>query len=420
MRFTSIVLLVLLSGFLKAQENLVLDTITRTYSVQGFNDFTSTIPQIKEGSNPVARELINADILQYFRATQSHDSLVYLDKRLQNLDNETLNDTEETASDDEQEAFQIPYLSENLLSFIYTYQVLPAGGRYQFFFESAHYDLRTGKNLLLQDFLAISKEELIDILKLKGYRIEPQSTADRPFSITPVDAHDEYLEINIPDLFTEDGLCADFYFIEDAGDLHLRIAMKCAGPYIAEYGISMVHLREWIQYSEFKNRYHLWGKDVYTIVGMDYWKLGNEVYFQDYAMVNTGSGYLISDAESNGLDHYGIVFCHSTKSMFYLFLHHQTIEGKKVATVLDVLEVDRGYFKKCKMAEFCDVYDFESDAVYELKSDDEIMALVKDQPGNPEYYTKVRKAWRANRLSGKFEPVNRKIVKLCVNESFGL
>lgn len=50
--------------------------------------------------------------------------------------------------------------------------------------------------------------------------------------------------------------------------------------------------------------------------------------------------------------------------------------------------------------------------------DKEIVAIVDYQP-DAEYFTRVRKAWRANRQTGKFEVIPTKGIK-CTNEGAGL
>jgi hypothetical protein len=112
---------------------------------------------------------------------------------------------------DEGEGFEITYLSENILNFTYSYQILPYRGRHQFFFKSIQYDLRTGNKLNFDDFLKIEKDTLISIFRKSGYRIDWQNASDTPFLIAPVDQYDEYVEKNIKYLFEkeEDGSCIE-------------------------------------------------------------------------------------------------------------------------------------------------------------------------------------------------------------------
>lgn len=165
-------------------------------------------------------------------------------------------DEEELMANDEGEGFGITYLSENLFNFTYSYQNLPYRGRYQFFFNSIQYDLRTGNKLNFADFLSIEKDTLISIFRKSGYRMDPQSDPGTPFLIVPIDAYDEYLEENIQYLFDkeEDFECIDFYFTEKDNELHLMFKFQCAGPYLQDYGISLSFLKPYIKYSEFKNR----------------------------------------------------------------------------------------------------------------------------------------------------------------------
>ena len=51
---------------------------------------------------------------------------------------------------------------------------------------------------------------------------------------------------------------------------------------------------------------------------------------------------------------------------------------------------------------------------YAPSSDPEIIARVKHTGSDPAFYHQIIEAWRANRLTGKFEKVNPKLVtKMC-------
>ena len=66
--------------------------------------------------------------------------------------------------------------------------------------------------------------------------------------------------------------------------------------------------------------------------------------------------------------------------------------------------------KENKLTEYC----YTNNGV-----DVEIIALVKVTDNNVEFYTKIIKAWRANRKTGKFEKIAKRKVKKCDNENNG-
>ncbi len=78
--------------------------------------------------------------------------------------------------------------------------------------------------------------------------------------------------------------------------------------------------------------------------------------------------------------------------------------------IIDILEIDKKELKENKLTEYC----YTNNGV-----DVEIIALVKDTDNNVEFYTKIIKAWRANRKTGKFEKIAKRKVKKCDNENNG-
>jgi hypothetical protein len=320
---------------------------------------------------------------------------------------------EEQMPNDEAESFEITYISQNLLNFTYSYQILPYRGRYQFFFNSAQYDLRTGNKLSFDDFLTIEKDTLISIFRKDGYRIEWQSEPDTPYLIVPIDQYDEYVEKNIKYLFEkeEDDSCIEFYFLEKESELHLMFKFQCAGPQLQDYGISLKYLKPYIKYSDFKNRFKLWDNNIYSLIGYDYLTLGNEIEFQEYTLTNSGSGFLLSNNNKVATDEFGIIFCHSSTKTYYLFIKYQKVNDKKKAIITDILEIDKNELTGNLFTEYCETKE---------GIDSEIIALVKDTKDNPEYHTKIIKAWRANRKTGKFESIKKNKISRCGNESYGI
>lgn len=121
--------------------------------------------------------------------------------------------------------------------------------------------------------------------------------------------------------------------------------------------------------------------------------------------IKNESGFLL---EKGNFDiDFGIAFSHSYSKIFLLFFK---IENTK-NIVIDIVEIDKEELQGNKLTEYC----------YSKKGDDsEIIALVKDTDNDTEFYTKIKKAWRANRKIGKFEKVNRRKIIKCSNESYGI
>ncbi|MBX7053195.1 MAG: hypothetical protein K1X54_14255 [Flavobacteriales bacterium] len=416
MKIITLLLFCFTTTSLFSQSRIGFDTLVVNYRIQDVVDITSYIPQIKGDINNMAKGRINADMKKYFKASIPLDSAAYVQELLNEYGLTTMEEflewkKSEFMADDDDESFKITYLSENLMNFTYSYQILPHGGRYQFFFESVLYDLQTGKKLEFDDFLTIERDSLISIFRKYGYRSEWQSDHDTPTLKVPIEENDAYVEDHIKYLFDQNGNsdCIDYYFTQKDNELQLMFKFQCAGPYLADYGISMIYLQPFITYSDFKNRYKLWGKDIYSLMGYDYLTLGNEIAFENYTITNSGSGFLLPYDNIAGWDEFGISICYSSSKAYYLFIKYQTVNDKRKSVITDILELDKHKLSSNSLNEFCET---------ENGRDGEILALVKDTKGNPEYYTQVIKAWRANRKTGKFEPIKRNIVKRCSNETY--
>jgi hypothetical protein len=419
MKIITFLILLLSSTFVFSQTKIEIDTVEVNYRIQGIIDVTSQIPQIKGNLNSVAKDKINSDIRKYFMASIPKDSTEYVCELLKEYGVLSLDDyfkeldVLELGQDDEAEGFEFTYITDNLLNFTYHYYIYPSGGRPGFNFNSVIYDLRTGNKLNFADFLTIERDTLISIFRKDGYRIEWQSDPDTPFLIVPIDQYDEYVEKNIKYLFEkeEDGSCIEFYFLEKENELHLMFKFQCAGPQLQDYGISLKFLKPYIKYSDFKNRFKLWGNNIYSLIGHDYLTLGNEIEFQEYTLTNSGSGFVLSNNNKVATDEFGIIFCHSSKKTYYLFIKYQSVNDKKKAIIIDILEIDKNELTGNLITEYCETKE---------GKDSEFLALVKDTKDNPEYHTKIIKAWRANRKTGKFESIKKNKIRRCGNESYGI
>lgn len=121
--------------------------------------------------------------------------------------------------------------------------------------------------------------------------------------------------------------------------------------------------------------------------------------------IKNESGFLL---EKGSFDYnFGIAFSHSETQTLLLFFKIE--DSKKI--IIDILEIDKKELQGNKLTEYC----------YSRKGvESEIIAIVEDTNNDDEFYTKIKKVWRANRKKGKFEKVyQRKIIK-CSNESYGI
>lgn len=400
------------------EKKIVIDTVEFHFRLKNIADITSFVPQIKSGINPVAQKKINDDLKMYFQASSiTLDSVTYVKELFKELDVKNFEEYfEEIESikewrgefitgnpyyfgDELEESFNIEYLSENLLNISISNQILPNGGQYQFFFESICYDLRTGNKLEFNDFFSVSKEVLNQKLQESGYWFEwnneTQKTDKKPFGLY----HEEYI---IDDFVFGKEACNDFYFNTLGNEIYLMIKLKCVGKYLMDYGISLEKLKPHIEYFEFKNLLQLWGKTANSLIGQDYSKIGNEIIFEDYSIKHIG-GYLLP--KDNFETVFGISEYWSFEKRFLLF--YNFIDSKQIIT--DIFEIDKKDLKSRKLTGYCSTKN---------GFDSEIIAIVK--ASDSEYYTEIIKAWKANRKNGKFEKINRKEVKKCGNENYGI
>ena len=396
-----------------------IDTIKVSCKIINHSDIISFIPQVNGNFNDIVKNKINADIKKYFRASKIKlDSIAYAQSFVTNsvaaqseyteLITQDLEDDPTGFSSEEDESFKIEYVSEGFLNISISRQVLPYKGQYQYFFTSLIYDLRTGNKLDFNDFISIDTDILNSIFRDYGYRIEHYN--DIPDQIIAIDKYDEYVEKNLKDLDKSNDRCIEFYFNRKENDLHLLFKFKCAGPVLGDYGIPLTKLLPYIKYYEFKNEYKLFGKDINALKGYDYLSIGNKIVFDNYSVTNAGSGFLLPKDKNEPDTYFGIASCYSATNRYYLFLKYETKNNIKKAIIIDFIELKNADLIGNKLTEYCESIN---------GADSELIALVKNTDGNPENYTKIIRAWRANRISEKFEPINPKDVKQCGNESYG-
>lgn len=148
------------------------------------------------------------------------------------------------------------------------------------------------------------------------------------------------------------------------------------------------------------------GKDIYALIGkeMNPRVYGNRIDFDQYS-VNDGGGHLM---DTGTKDEYAVNYLLSDKELFYVFEIRK--QGAKYFRVLDILAINKKEASQYMViTSFCETA---------KGADSGIIALVNDKD-DPEYYTKIVKAWRANPDTGKFEPMKPNQVKRCSNEGYG-
>ncbi len=378
--------LILISLFAYSQPNkqIEIDTIEVNYDIEKIVKLNSFVPQIKSGINSVAQERINADIKKHYEYTSFNDSSSV--KKLQDIyELDSIHDFELEEPDGISEHFTIEYFSNNILNLSIFSEIFPYRGRPGYFFKSLFYDLNTGEKLDFSDFFSVPTDTLTNIFNSEGYFIEWNDNEMKP------------IKEQISEWLYLDEMCPHFYFNNIDNELHLMVKTTCWGPIPATFAIPLTKLIPYVEHYEIKNWLKLWGKDVHSLIGC-YRPLGSEVIFNDYAIQYLG-GFLLS---TDGDDSFGIEqYLSSDKRFLMLFT------GKHL--IRDVLEIDKKELENRTLTEYC---------ITKNGLETEIIALVN--PTETEFHTKIVKAWRANRDTGKFEKVNKRKIKKCINHSYGL
>lgn len=387
---------------------LTIKTITYTFRSPGISEEESFVPQLTGHINKQVQEKINADIRHLFIASRIlEDTSAYINSLMKEWSATSRADLQKKmedmqadagGSDQSTESYSIPYLSETLFSLNYTLVVEPVGGRPQFFAESIHYDLQTGKRLKLSDFIDVKKVNY-DVVQRNGYSIDYYDNNADSIQYVPVDSNDTALKNAIASEDTTDESCDEFYFKQIDGDLHIQFTMQCLGPFPSVYGIQLKYLKESIIDGEFKNELNLWGKNIDDLRGQSLQHAGNKIHFADYDVMN-GGGYIVHSNNKTDTT-FAISFWISDKSLYYL------LEKMPDHTVTDILEFKKDELKGNTIIDSHCVTD---------KPDAEIIAVVRNDAGNKEYYTHIVKAWRAASVTGKFVNVVAKKVKKCYSE----
>jgi hypothetical protein len=282
----------------------------------------------------------------------------------------------------------------------------PCGGHGQQYYKSVFYNIVTVNRLKFEDFFKVTEKELITILLQKGY--DYADNTEQPLQLDHADLQAEISRLLNPT--AENAVCTNFHFIKKDRNIHLVIRLGCGNSFKNDVGINLTYLTPYIDYYEFKNQYGLWGKDASQLIGKEVSpaKTGNTIIFKDYTITQAG-GYIIDYGNKAYNGAFAVNQWHSDKQNFLLFsVRKKENDNFKI---LDVLEINNKDLKNNMLVtEYC-----ETDV-----ADPEILAIVTDTKDNPEYYTQIIKAWKANRRTGKFEVIQPGTVKRCGNENDGI
>jgi len=399
-----------------------IDTLEINYKIPYVVTITSFIPQISGEINDLVKNKINSNIKQYFEACQiESDSALYIRNFLNDVGVNSLSEYNKMKKQEEveieyyrddftNESFSIDYVSQNLLVLTVEKVVDPYMAKELVFYETLIYDLNDGSKLSFEDFFSIDPKSLIEKIFKDGYMDEVDNIV--PFKSDYGMECLSYYNYFIDNLSKESDCLNNFYFVQNKNDIDIRFNMGCWDNRLSDIGISLNKLLPYIKYHEFKSRYNLWGKNINSLKGKEFPVNANKLKFDDHLITNPGGGYLLSKDSNFPNTNYGISYCYSNVSVFYVFFKYDSVKLKKNATVLDILEIKRTDITGNKnITEYCET---------QKGADTEIFALVVDDKNNPEFYTEIVKAWRANRKTEKIEVIDNKKVKKCSNESYGL
>jgi len=153
------------------------------------------------------------------------------------------------------------------------------------------------------------------------------------------------------------------------------------------------------------------GSDIKNLIGSDPHLDMDSIVFNDYTIRNGGGYTLPADSSLPG-QQFIISYWNRDSSIFRVFSKHKNSGSSEDGIVTDILEIKKEDLGKEDI--------IVEGSCYTPKSDPEIIAIVKQATGNPEFFYKIKKAWRANRKTGKFEKVKAGKIKKCLNESYGI
>jgi hypothetical protein len=147
---------------------------------------------------------------------------------------------------------------------------------------------------------------------------------------------------------------------------------------------------------------------IQSLVGTEHLTSVHKIFYKGDSLVN-GGGYRLPEYSSPY--EFGISYWASPSSWFYFFVKYPRGSNSKHGIIVDILEIPKHDLTNKKYV------DGSCETIESL--DPEIIALVKAK-GNPEFYNKIIKAWKANRMTEKFEIYKKKKVKKCGNEGYGV
>lgn len=395
---------------------LAIDTVRTSYHIPNVIRFSSEEPHLKRRSNPIAIESINSDLQNQY---SFGDTINYIEQMLLDFPGQSLGGLIQDRidynmyADQMENTFSVEYISPHLISFVIQHHNTPYHSRDIIEFKTVTYDLRTGNKMKLEDLFTLKDSTLQELFISHGETLVYEEDTVRYQPIL----NDEYLTGKLQDiannLFSpqkEGGSCSCFYLKNLNGKLYLMVKAMCIdpNPLYTELRLCLDKLTQYFEFFDFKNIYKQWGRTAKDLIGQKGGSsLGDSIHLSNYSLTG-GGGHLINYNFTDST-YYGISYYHSPEAFVYLMERYIRGNGTAAAVITDVLEIPRAeVINKQVIFEFC-----ESD-----KPDPELVAIVSDK-GKPEYYTRIVKAWKANRRTEKFEPFSAKSVRRCGNEGFG-
>jgi hypothetical protein len=313
-------------------------------------------------------------------------------------------------------SYEVIYQSQEIISIAFQLASEPPMTHGSYWGFILHYDLRTGYQLKFEDLFYIDHPSLLALVYESGY--EYWIDYDGLAHFDTLRQPDDGLERSIGDLMemdvephmrgkTLDDNCVSFRLDSVKGELHLRFVYHCLGPMDIQCGLPFRYLNDYVIHYTLLNELDLWGESIYDLIGRRFSSLGNKMAFESQT-VRSGGGVMLQTDSINSDYAHVVGYANSETKIYYLF---EQLSPEKI--ILDILEIDKAILNNemSLVDGFC--------TNKSGKGDSEIIAIVQKPMQEVEAYSNIKRAWRANRDTGKFEEVAIKEVGVCYNEGYG-
>ncbi len=129
------------------------------------------------------------------------------------------------------------------------------------------------------------------------------------------------------------------------------------------------------------------------------------------AFIYNGGGYMMSPTDAYPGTIFKIGYWNDRKNTYRIFIRSYLVESVRTDSITDILQIPQSELTGHTVIE---------QTCYANTWDEEIIAIIKDDKKQPEYFYNIKRAWRANRKTGLFEKLKKSKVKKCGNESYGI